>query len=116
MQLVYHVTTQRNFVRIRTEGLFPRIGSNARAAGERRPAIYCFRNREDLDNALDNWLGERLQEPLVILTLNIESLNHEANPHEFETRVLEPVGANRIFAAEDEYGRELQTHYSLRAA
>ena len=116
MQLVYHVTTLLNFQRIRTEGLFPRVGSNARAAGERRPAIYCFRNREDMDNALSNWLGERLQDDVAILTINIESLKQESEAHEWETRVLEPIGANRIYAAEDEFGKALPVNYQLRAA
>lgn len=39
-------------------GLVPQIGERSDAQGEETPAIYLFPTKDDMDNALSNWLGE----------------------------------------------------------
>ena len=106
---VFHVTLMRNVPHIRRDGLFPRLGKNSRTAGEPTPAVFCFKNKEDVDNALSNWLGEALEEegPLAILTLNIDALNFETEDDSFEVRVFETIWPSRIKGIEDEFGKVL---------
>ena len=53
----YHVTPARNLPSIQEKGLLPTIGERSLALGEGQEAVYLFPSREDVDNALSNWLG-----------------------------------------------------------
>ena len=75
MQNFYHVTLKSNWDSIKEKGLVPSIGKLSEDFGESIPAIYLFKNTDDMDNALLNWLGENLEdyygEEICLLCLEI---------------------------------------------
>lgn len=54
----FHVTLMENVPSILEHGLVPQIGERAEEFGETEPAIYLFPSKDDMNNALYNWLGE----------------------------------------------------------
>jgi hypothetical protein len=53
-------------------GLVPTRGPRSRMLGESLDAIYLFREREAVDDALCNWLGEELPDvPLTLLQVKV---------------------------------------------
>lgn len=69
----YHVTLLKNVPSIRQNGLTPQVGERAASCDEKEPAIYLFLNKEDMEGALQNWLGEQFDEDadLAILELRL---------------------------------------------
>ena len=64
----YHVALSRNIHRIMRRGLVPPRGPRSRMLGESLDAIYLFREREAVDDALGSWLGDALPDvPLTLL-------------------------------------------------
>lgn len=69
---LYHVTPSFNVDSIQKDGLQPRIGERSLSAGEKTPAVFLFANKDDLEQALLNWLGEMFEdEELVILEIQL---------------------------------------------
>lgn len=50
--LLYHVTSHQNVDVIKKLGLIPRLGTNAKACGELKPAIWCFPSEQLMNDAL----------------------------------------------------------------
>ena len=90
----YHVTTQCNLTGIKASGLFPKIGPRSTLAGETTPYIYLFRDYAEMEDAVMNWLGDKLDDDQLVLceielTEAIErTLVYKKNSYE----VLCPVG------------------------
>lgn len=59
--IYYHVTTKKALDKIKKEGLQPQIGQRSQKIGEVFPAIYLFTTRDDMEDAIYNWLGEELE-------------------------------------------------------
>ena len=59
--IYYHVTTKKALSKIKKEGLQPQIGKRSKKIGEVFPAIYLFTTRDDMEDAICNWLGEELE-------------------------------------------------------
>lgn len=85
-KFAYHVTPSKNLRSIQENGLVPSIGQRSRDLGEEREAVYLFPSREDLDNALSNWLGELFdeEEPLAILQVDVSDIGVERGEVEYE--------------------------------
>lgn len=102
-QTLFHVTPLRNLGRIRAEGLLAQLGPRASAACERAPAVFCFPSREDLDNALSNWMGEDFEDSpgeLAIVELRSPlSAKRDACAASYEVVLLDPVPSHAIVAA-----------------
>jgi hypothetical protein len=103
--LVYHVTSKRYLSKIRENGLIPKIPKDYGEDGD-EVGIYCFPSMDDLENAMMNWLGERIEEweedndkeyREIVLVLDISGLkikeNHEVD---YEIIVKEPISPDRI--------------------
>lgn len=101
--LVYHITPSRNLSRIRIEGLFPRLGRNARASKQRQAAVFCYTCKEAAEAALDGWLGERFDEDLAIVELNVSGLMIHMQGSG-EVAVQHHIPHTRIRRIEDEGG------------
>jgi len=74
----YHVSSANNIASILTYGLIPSVGARSVAMGEESPAIFLFPSLDDLENALDNWLGSEIDDEIfalfeVIIPPHIES-------------------------------------------
>ena len=90
----YHVTPTVNIPRILEQGLLPQTGDRALLMNEDEDAIYMFPSREDVDNALMNWLGDEFEEdePLSLLEIELPP-GMEATPTtvQWEWAVYEPI-------------------------
>ena len=58
----FHVTPRKNLSAIQKEGLLAQIGDRSQEAKEEAEAVFLFPSKEDMDNALLNWLGEAFEE------------------------------------------------------
>ena len=68
----FHVTPKKNIASILEYGLIAQIGSRSKEIGESQEAIYLFPNREEMETALANWLGECFEEDEELLILQID--------------------------------------------
>ena len=57
----YHVTSKNNLQSILKYGLIPKIPTDYGVDGD-VCGVYLFKTKEDVVNALYNWLGERIEE------------------------------------------------------
>jgi len=69
---LFHVTTDTAWETIQEEGLRPTCKDRSSAAAEQTPRVFLFGSRQDVDNALGNWLGEEFEDhdgDLVIIEM-----------------------------------------------
>lgn len=96
-EFVYHVTPTRNLERIRKFGLKAQIGSRSRQISEEKPGVYCFANKDDLENAMMNWLGDQFDdEQLSLLKIDTTGLNGQYTKNAEYEIVLQNVPPSRI--------------------
>lgn len=101
----FHVTPMENVQNIMERGLVPQIGERSGAQGEEAPAIYLFPTKDDVDNALSNWLGEWFEDaygPDVELAIIKVSLPKDIFVHydpsvAYECYVTEPIPPKQLF-------------------
>lgn len=100
---LYHVTPRRNLGNIRAEGLRPVIGPRAEDAGEVLPAVFFFICREDLDNALSNWLGEAFEDEagrLAIIQAEVPvNMRRSLDVASYEVALIDPIPPTCLVAA-----------------
>jgi hypothetical protein len=100
-QYLYHVTEKTKLPSIMEHGLLPMRGPRSSLCGEAKPAVYCFPGREDLEDAMMNWLGESFVEAdiaeggLVILEIDADGLLIESDAG-YELAILEIIQPTRI--------------------
>ncbi len=104
-RLVYHVTSKRNLPSIYQNGLKLNVPEDYGDSGDEL-GIYCFPSIEDVENALYNWLGERIEEweeenqieyDEIVLVLDISSLNIKKDHSvDYEIIVKDPISSDRI--------------------
>ena len=94
----YHVALSRSIHRIMRRGLVPTRGPRSRMLGESLDAIYLFREREAVDDALCNWLGEALPDvPLTLLQVKVPSATLiETTAAEYEISVANHIPPENI--------------------
>ena len=107
--LVYHVTSKHNLTQIQKQGLIPKVPEDYGENGD-EIGIYCFPSRNDVENALMNWLGERIEDwedetgksyDEVLLILDISGLSFTEDPDVgYEIIVKEPITPDRILKVE----------------
>jgi len=68
---VFHVTTSSNYEKIRQIGLMPQIGPRSATAKECTAKIYFFVDRDVLEEAVLNWLGDEFEEEEELVELKI---------------------------------------------
>ncbi len=67
----YHVTKSNNVSSIMKNGLLPSVGDRSKKFNE-RPSIFLFRSRQDVEDAMMNWLGDELgDDPTTLLKIKI---------------------------------------------
>ena len=83
MKTYYHVTALSNLPSSKQVGLIPQVGPNARACEESHPSVFLFKDREAMEDALMNWLGETLSESFgedaALLIMHVTLTEEEAN-------------------------------------
>jgi len=60
-KLAYHITQRRNLKSILKNGLIPKVPDDYQDQGDMK-GVYLFKTKSDTENALYNWLGERIEE------------------------------------------------------
>lgn len=90
----YHVTYADNVDSIKKYGIKP---SKPQDFDEAVDGVYLFPSYDDMEDALVNWLGDRLDEDrdIVAIKLNISGLKCESDV-EYELRCLETIEPIRI--------------------
>jgi hypothetical protein len=68
---VYHVTPSENLDSIMSKGLLPQIGDRTRKIVDEKPAIYCFPDKNAMEDAMMNWLGDEFDEDEALALLEI---------------------------------------------
>lgn len=98
MPTLYHVTPPVNIASILQNGLLPQIGERSAIAGETVPAIFCFSNLDDVEDALTNWLGDLFDEdqPLSLLRVTLGSDAVLGTGAGYEVVVLTPIRAEGV--------------------
>jgi len=101
----YHVTRRKNLESIYENGIEPRIPKDFGIDGDIK-GVYLFKTIEDTENALYNWLGERIEEweeeneeeyDEVVLKIDISGLyEHLIDTVEYEWTCLVNIDPNRI--------------------
>jgi len=96
--LAYHVTYKANLSSIRSKGILPQIPKDMND----EKAIYLFKTREDVENALMNWLGDRFEDDdkLVLLTVDITGLNCK-DTVEYEWACTDLISPDRIIKVQN---------------
>ena len=79
MPIFYHVTLSRNVPSILKNGILPSINKEM----SDKKAVYMFKDRDELEDTLMNWLDDKFPEnaPLSILKINGTGLNIEHDPN-----------------------------------
>lgn len=117
---LFHVTLSSALPAILEEGLLPRIGPRAEQLGEVVPAVYCFGNREAVEDGLMGWMADAFvhdgkDEDIVILEIDAEDVAIEKNPDDFEFRILTCIAPSRIRAIFDEAWDEISPEHVSKA-
>lgn len=116
MNKYYHVTPIENLLSIFQNGLVPCIGERSSLIDEELNKVYLFHSKEDVNNALMNWMGECFEEDceLVILELDIPNdfeiiTEKDNNGDDFwESYAFQTIPSDFITKIFDEYDNELQ--------
>lgn len=100
--LLYHVTSHQNVDSIQKQGLIPRLGTNAKACGEPKPAIWCFSNTQLMNDALGGWFENLCDDDNGMDCVVIDVPNHyvENSTVEYEkiiTRLISPEHIIKIY-------------------
>lgn len=74
--LLYHVTSHKNIKSIKKQGLLPRLGPNAKTYGETQPAIWCFLNKQSMNDALGGWFEDLCDDEHDMNCIVIDVPNH----------------------------------------
>jgi hypothetical protein len=99
-RLAYHVTERQNVPSILKQGLLPKTPTDM----DDEEGVYLFPTYEDLQTALYNWMGERMEEieeetgrtyKEVLLVIDIQGLSFTSDV-EFELRSASTIPAHRI--------------------
>ncbi len=97
---LFHVTTFKNYKKIKKNGLIPMIGENSKKMKEPIPAIYFFKNLIDVQDALSSWMSDFFPEEdrLIVLEVKLkdESIVKESDAG-YEVMVFEKISKNLIF-------------------
>lgn len=109
MSNLYHVTKSSNLESILKSGLIPSVGKRSEQLDE-APCIFLFPDRDSVEDALANWLGDELDDELeaesedeiVILKIAEKSVNAQPSTVDWEVCVLERIPPNAIVEILDE--------------
>ena len=104
-KFAFHVTRRKNLNSIKKKGLEPGIPKDYSVNGDVK-GVYLFKTIEDTENALCNWLGERIEEweeendkeyDEIVLKINIDGLEeHLIDSVEYEWTCLIDIEPSRI--------------------
>lgn len=77
---LFHVTPASNVDSIMANGLVPAIGPRAASLSEPCPAVYMFRERDLVMDAVCGWLGDEFPPEVPLCCLEVEVPAGEVPP------------------------------------
>ena len=94
----YHITPTRNLRNIMINGLIPKRGVRSRKLCEPEPAIYLFPSLDDVQDAINGWLGNEFSDDarLALLAVSIPANANVQSGVEYERTVNVPIAAENI--------------------
>lgn len=98
-ELVYHVTPAENLDSIMSKGLIPQKGDRSRKILNEKPAIYCFPDKDAMEDAVMNWLGDEFEEDEALALLEIDTTGldgHVTEGAEYEVAVTSAIPPQNI--------------------
>lgn len=109
----YHITRKANIDSIMKNGLKPRIPLDYGERGDIK-GIYLFKTLEDVESALEQWLGERIEEweekhnkdyDEVLLQVDISNTHFLdiIDSAEYEWTVTTPISSDNIELADVDF-------------
>ena len=98
--LVYHLTKKSNLPSIKKHGLKPSLPVDTPTDDE---GVYVFKTKQDAEDALMNWYGDRFdeEEEFVLLTIKTDGLQLFSTLAEFELVSYTPIPTSNILKIED---------------
>lgn len=96
--LLYHVTSHKNIDSIQKQALIPRLGTNAKACSEPKPAIWYFSNKQLMNDALGRWFENLCDDDNGMDCIVIDVPNHyvKNSTVEYEKIITQPVNPKYI--------------------
>ena len=96
--LLYHVTSHQNIDSIRKQGLIPCLGPNSKACGEPKHAIWCFSNKQFMNDALGGWFEDLCDDDngMDCIVIDVPSHYVENSTVEYEKIITQPVSPEYI--------------------
>lgn len=95
--LLYHVTSHQNVDAIKKLGLIPRLGTNAKACGEIKPAIWCFPSEQLMNDALGGWFEDLCDDNgMDCVVIDVPNNYVENSTVEYEKIIIQPVSPKYI--------------------
>lgn len=76
---IYHITPSENLSSILRKGLIPQKGERTRKILDEKAAIYCFPDKNSMEDAVMNWLGDEFDEDESLALLEIDTTGLEGN-------------------------------------
>lgn len=97
----YHVTTRSCVGAILSDGLRPMTGPRSEKLGEPKPSIHMFDDRDMVEDAIGNWLGDDFEargEPeAIVLEVTLEKEAVSRLVHDgFAHLAFDPIPATCI--------------------
>jgi hypothetical protein len=118
--IAYHVTNLKNLKNILDIGLVTKVPEDYGDKGDEK-GVYLFKSRDDMNNAVANWFGERIEEweeesgesyKEIEIIVDITGLDM-LDSVEFEWTVLEDISPDRIIDVRDGVYTDLSMGKSL---
>lgn len=96
--LLYHVTSHRNIKSIKIHGLIPQLGPNAKSCGETKPAIWCFPNKQSMNDALGGWFESLCDDKngMDCIVINIPNKYISKSTVDYEKILTKPISPKQI--------------------
>lgn len=109
----YHITSRSNLPKIKQQGLVPKVSEDYGEYGDQE-GIYFFKSKKHAEDALMNWLGERIEEweeetgneyDEVLLVVDLSDVTTDnfidGGEDQFEYIITEPIPYNKIIKIEE---------------
>ena len=98
---LYHVSPKKNLASIKQKGILPYALAPADLSDKK--AVYLFKDRDEMEDAITNWLGDKFDEdePLLCFTIYPSGLDIELSNVEYEVISYNPIPPKNIIKIEN---------------
>ena len=96
--LLYHVTNHKNIKSIKIHGLIPHLGPNAKSCNETTPAIWCFPNKQSMNDALGGWFEDLCDDKngMDCIVIKVPNQYIKNSTVGYEKIVTQPISPKQI--------------------